>query len=119
MKKEKQIQTMLTIAAGFLAFYLFTHHKWLLITAFVIMLIGIFSDFLTEKIALLWLKLAEFLGNINGKILLSILFFFILTPIALLAKLFGNRNMELKKENKSHYTVRNHLYTAKDLKNMW
>ena len=119
MKKEQQIQTMLTMAAGFLAFYLFTHHKWLLITAFTIMLIGIFSDFLSEKIALIWLKIAEFLGNINGKIFLSILFFLILTPIALLAKLFGNQNMELKKENKSHYSVRNHLYTAKDLKNMW
>ncbi|MFN0204520.1 MAG: SxtJ family membrane protein [Bacteroidia bacterium] len=119
MSKEKQIQTILAIATGLIAFHFYTNNKWLLISGFVCLLIGLFSDFLTEKIAFLWLKLAEILGNINGKIILSLLFFLILTPMALLARLFGNKNLNLQKSNESHYTERNHLYEAKDLENMW
>jgi hypothetical protein len=59
------------------------------------------------------------LGNINGKILLSIVFFIFLTPIAFISKLFNKDGLQLKKTNKSYYQDRNHQYSAKDFENTW
>lgn len=67
-----------------------------------------------------WFKIAEILGAINGRILLSIVFFLILSPIAFLSRMGRKNPLSLKSENKeSAFTERNHLYTPKDLDQVW
>jgi hypothetical protein len=73
-----------------------------------------------EKISWVWLKIAEILGLINSTILLSLIFFIILTPLALLMKVFKKSDsLKLKKLSGSAYDERNHIYTANDLENTW
>ena len=119
MKREKNLETMLVITVGLLVLHVVFKTKALLIASLVIGLIGVFSDFLSDKINWLWTKFAQFLGNINAKILLSAIFFVFLTPIAFLFKLTKKDNLKLKAQKGTVYEERNHLYVAKDLENVW
>lgn len=120
MKREKVLETMLVITVGLLVLFLIFKAKWLLPAAVAIGLIGVFSNFLSEKITWGWMKLAEVLGRVNASILLSIVFFAVLTPIALLMRLVRKRDaLHLGKAPDTVYETRNHTYTAEDLKNVW
>ena len=51
----------------------------------------------------LWIKLGEFLGWINSKVILTFIFFLILFPISLFMRIFGYDPLRLKNSNKSSY----------------
>jgi hypothetical protein len=66
----------------------------------------------------LWFALSHFLGSIVSKILLSLLFFTIVTPIGLVRRLAGADSLKLKKwrtGSTSSFTDRNQTYSAEDL----
>lgn len=121
MNKNKDLETILTITVGFVGLYLlFKGTHILLLIAFGIGVVGLFSSFLREKIVWFWLKLGHIMGKINGTILLSFVFFIILFPVALLARAFGKSSFVFKKTpEKSLYFERNHLYTSADFENIW
>lgn len=53
-----------------------------------------------------WMGIAFFLGWIMSRVILLILFYFILAPIGVLAKLFGKRFLDLEfKSNKDSYWI--------------
>tara|TARA_B100000886_G_scaffold340543_1_gene311046 strand:- start:5923 stop:6318 length:396 start_codon:yes stop_codon:yes gene_type:complete len=52
---------------------------------------------------LAWMKLGFLLGWINSKLILGLIFFLVLQPIALIMKLFGYDPLRLKKSNKKSY----------------
>lgn len=67
-----------------------------------------------------WMKLAEVLGYINNRILLGLIFFLLLTPIALLRRLFHKDPMQLQRpKGGSLFHERNHQFEAKDLEHPW
>jgi polyferredoxin len=124
MKREKNLETMLVITVGMLVLYYFfrtkTWSNYLLITSLVMGLIGVFSDFLSEKVAWVWGKIAHIMGTFNSYVLLSIIFFVFLTPVAFLFKLTRKDSLKLKaQKNGTVYEERNHLYVAKDVENVW
>lgn len=124
MKREKNLETMLVITVGMLVLYfVFREKTWsnnLLIASLVIGLIGVFSDFLSEKVAWVWGKIAHYLGTFNSYVLLSVIFFVFLTPVAFLFKLTRKDSLKLKaQKNGTVYEERNHLYVAKDVENVW
>ena len=90
--KSTPFRTVLTITVGFCIIYLATEMRWALITAICVGLIGVFSKFLSEQIDFLWNKLSWFLSLIVPNIILSIVFYFFLFPVALLSKLFGKKD---------------------------
>ena len=119
MNREKNLETMLVITVGFLVLYYFTKSNPLLLVALVSGLIGVFSNFLSSKVAWLWGKIAHYLGLINGGILLSAIFFIVLTPIAFIFKITRKDNLKLNRQSDTVYTTRNHQYIDGDLKNVW
>jgi predicted membrane protein len=124
MKREKNLETMLVITVGMLVLYfVFREKTWannLLIASLVIGLIGVFSDFLSEKVAWVWGKIAHIMGTFNSYVLLSVIFFVFLTPVAFLFKLTRKDSLKLKaQKNGTVYEERNHLYVAKDVENVW
>ena len=119
--RTKSLETIVVITAGLLALYFWLHHPWLLRGALAVALAGIFSPWLTAKIHAGWMLLAQGLGWFNGRVLLSVVFYVILTPMALLARRFGSSSFLLRKKQKeeSYYAERNHTYAPKDLENTW
>lgn len=110
---------MLIIAAGFMVLFFIFKIKWFLLVAFVVSFLGAMSKLFTDGVTWVWFKISEILGWINSRILLGIVFFFFLFPLAMLMKLFNKVSIILKKGKASYYSDRNHLYKAEDLENVW
>ena len=124
MKREKTIETMLVITVGMLVLYfVFRQRTWgnyFLIASLIFGLIGVFSNFLSEQVAWVWGKIGHYFGTFNSYVLLSIVFFVFLTPVAFLYKLTRKDTLKLKaQKDGTVYEERNHLYVAKDLENVW
>ncbi len=121
MKKQNPSQTILSIVVGLVAFSLLLHLNLLAQIAFGIGLLALLSEPFAELVARLWLKFAQVLGRVNGYVLLTIIFFVFLTPIALLMRLIQKADiLKLKPQSgDSIYETRNHTYEAKDLTNIW
>lgn len=97
--------SVLTITVGMLFLYVFTHSKYFLYISMIIGFLGVLSPYLSRKIDFLWMKLALALSKFVPNILLTIIFFFILFPIALLSKFFGKEQpLFLKNNRKSTFT---------------
>ncbi len=119
--RRKSLEATFAITAGLIVFYYFWRIEYLLIAAIVVAIIGLLLPGLARYIGIAWYKLAELLGRINGTILLSLLFFLFLTPLAWFRKLFSKPPMRLKKDDKqeSYFEERSHQYTAEDLSKPW
>ncbi len=89
LKSENPHATVLVICTGFLILYNVYHSKWLLITAIFIGLVASISSYIAQKIAIIWMKIAEILGLIMPNILLTAVFFLILTPLGLISRLLS------------------------------
>ncbi len=66
-----------------------------------------------------WMKMAYVLGLFMPKILLTIIFYGILFPIALLFKLFGKSDIILKNNRKSFFKEVNKSYTSASFEKLW
>jgi len=123
LNRENELETILTLCVMLVVVYFVTKqlHTWLLSLSVLLGLIGMFFKYLSSKIAWAWMKLAEGMGFVSSKIILSIVFFLILCPVALLSRVFGKSDhLQLKKpEGSSYYYPREHKYGAADLENMW
>lgn len=113
-------KTVLTITVGFLIVFAATQLKWALNVAIVVGLAGIFSSYLAKKIEWVWMKLAWILSFIVPNILLSIVFFVFLFPLAMLSRLTGNKNL-LQRNRPAHtvFKTRNVRFNAKSFENPW
>jgi hypothetical protein len=106
MKKPNSnpVKTILTISLGLIVVYLITKKQWVLSVSFVVGLIGILSDFLSQKIDFVWMKISWLLSLIVPNIVLSLIFYLLLFPISLLAKLFGEKDtLRLKNNSKTNF----------------
>ncbi len=117
MTKIKIIEAVFSITVGMLVFYFIFEKSIFLKIALIVGLVGLFSTHLSHLLALAWYKLAETLGFINTRILLTIIFFTLLVPLAFLSRLFSKNNLQLKRKEKTYFTDRNHCFTPKDFEN--
>jgi len=120
MKKAKTYETILVITTGFVILYLLTKAVPFIVVAIAISVLSLMSFFIADKINWLWMKLSEGMGYISSKIILTIVFFFILLPISLIYKIFNNDVLNIRKRNRlSIYVERNHKYNAEEMENVW
>jgi uncharacterized membrane protein len=118
--KEKNYETILAILLGLLVIYLFTGVRILITIGAVLALTGLLSQTIAGWITWGWLKLSHVMGFIMSKILLAVVFFVILFPISLLARLTRKDELMKKKTTGStYYSERQHQYVAEDLTNPW
>lgn len=89
--------------------------------AYLALLVGLLSFIppIGHRIVWGWYKLAEGLGWFNSRVLLSLVYYLIVTPIALLFRLVGNDPLLLKDTKGSMYQFREHTYSKEDLENPW
>lgn len=69
-------------------------------------------------LAFIWFGFAHLLGTIVSKVLLFVVFSFIVLPVALIRRLFGKDTLLLKNWNTNAATVfrtRNHLFSSSDI----
>ena len=119
MKKNKSAEALLVIVTGFILLFIVYKIQAFLYISLSVGLIGVFIKPLGNLIALGWYKLGELMGFVVSKIVLTLMFYLLLVPIALLHNLMNKDKLNLKRRNQSTWHVRNHKYLASDLKNIW
>ena len=120
MQPQDRYKNILVIVTGLLAIALIFKITWLSIVAVSIGAVSVFIPSAAKAIEWAWLKLALGLGWVNSRVLLSIIYFIFLMPLAWVSRLFTKDPLTLRKKKTSTLFVeRNHLYTKKDLENIW
>lgn len=65
-----------------------------------------------------WLGFSHLLGAVMSKVILTLVFFIVLTPLALLRRVLGHDPMQLKqwkKNTQSVFDVRDHTFTPEEI----
>jgi hypothetical protein len=119
--RAKQLETILVIAAGMIGFHFIFKRVEFLYVALGVAVLGLALPIAAKYIHLGWMGLAKVLGFINSHILLGAIFFFILTPLALLRRVLSRKDeLQLRKKvSGSYFTTRDHTFEASDLENPW
>ena len=89
---------------------------WLNLLAALLGILSLFSYTIASKIVEGWLYIGAKLGWLNSRIILTILFYFLLTPLAFFYRLTKKNPLQLKKEpdSESYFITRNKIFTPKD-----
>ena len=69
---------------------------YLIIISIIFLILGILDSKLLSPLNSLWIKFGELLGKIIAPVVMAIIYFFILTPISLMVRLFGKDLLGLK-----------------------
>src|SRR5258708_40238766 len=118
MTKDQSRDTGMAMVLLVLIFYIKTRRDGYLWAGIILHVVNMIVPRVYAPVAVLWLGLSHVLGTIMSKILLSILFFGLVTPIGVLRRLFGKDSLKLrafKADEESAMSVRNHLFTGRDI----
>lgn len=118
--KSNPAQTVLVICTGLVLVYFIFDLRWVLYLVFGLGLLSILSSWISKRIEWIWFKITYILSLIVPNVLLGLIFYLFLTPIAFLASLFAKKDaLLLMKPKNSAYQVINKKYNAADLENPW
>ena len=118
--KEQAKDTGLAIVLILLLAHYVKRYDLFIIAAIVILVITMTWPVLFRPAAHVWFGFSHMLGTVVSKIILSIIFYLVVTPIGLLRRILGADPMNLKKWKKTTGSVlvtREHLYSKDDLIN--
>ena len=76
---------------------------WTLYFGIPCLIIGIINPLLLFYPYKFWMKLGHVLGWVNSKVILGLVFIFVLQPIAFIMKSFGYDPLQIKKNSKTTY----------------
>ena len=116
---QKTYRNILVLILGFCVLHLLFSGKAFLVVALTVVALSSLSSKAASRIEAVWLWIGEILGTINAAILLFLIYYLILTPIAFLSRVGSNDPLQLKAPSKSNFKEYRHLYSANDLRNPW
>ena len=77
---------------------------WSLIISIIFLVLGLLNSNLLSPLNKLWFRFGIFLGKIISPIIMGIIFFLVVTPIAIIMRLFKKDILNLKfKENNTYW----------------
>ncbi len=94
-----------------------TSHRFISCAIILLVLVMIFP-YIFRPFAKLWFGLATAMGSIASRILLTLIFFFLVTPVGFFRRIAGDDPMRLKEWKKGSNSVfkeKNTIYTRDDL----
>jgi len=118
MRIIKPIESILALVLLSIILYLLLELQWILVAGFAIGLLGALNSRIAAKVAWCWNLLTKSISTIVSPLVLSIIFFLLLTPIAWLYQIFS-KNTFAKRKGKSFYQFREHTFRPEDLENPW
>jgi len=101
-----------------LIFYVSLRWKGLLLGAMALQVLNMAMPQVYRPVAMVWLGLSHLLGTVVSKILLSLVFGFVVTPTGIVRRLAGKDPLKLRAFKTAQDSVmleRNHTFTRQDL----
>jgi hypothetical protein len=118
--KDQSRDTGMAMVLLLLLAYIPTRRFSLVISAMALHILNMIVPAVYRPVAMVWLGLSHVLGAVVSRLLLTVVFCCIVTPIGLIRRLLGKdtlRLREFKKGKVSVMAIRNHTFTAVDLGN--
>lgn len=84
----------------------------------ILLLIDMVYPNLYRPVAIIWFGLSNVLGTITSNVLLTVVFFVIVTPVGLIRRIIGADSLQLKKwkkDDSSVFGIREHVYRPEDI----
>ena len=107
------IGIVLFIISGLLIYYDKDVYQLIAILASAFIGLGLILPILLKPIYFIWMVFAAILGWIMTRVILSLVFYLIITPIGLITKMIGEDFLAIKKKNSDSYW--NHRDSSKEL----
>ena len=105
------IGIILFIISSLLIYYSKESYQLIAIVGSTFIVVGYVLPVLLKPIYLVWMTIAVILGWIMTRVIISVVFYLILTPISLITRLFGEDFLALKKiDSDSYWNLRNSDY---------
>ena len=79
---------------------------WSLVISIIFLILGLINSKFLTPLNKLWFKFGLLLGRLISPIIMGIIFFFVVTPIGLLLRIFGKDVLNLKKNNAKSYWIK-------------
>ncbi len=113
-------KTILTITLGFGIVYLITWMNVFIYTSMAIGLLGLLSPYVAKKITLLWSVITWLLSMIIPNIMLGLIFYLILFPLAFIRRVLTRKNyLFLNPPSHSLFKDKQGPYTAQNFEKLW
>ena len=80
-------------------------YYWSLFVSFIFLVLGLMNSKILSPLNLLWFKFGILLGKIVSPVIMGIIFFFVVTPISIILKIFGKDVLNLKFNNNKTYWI--------------
>ncbi len=117
---RQQFQTILVILLALLVGWKWTANLVFFYASIILAVVVLFSERAMVGVDYLWMKLTWVLSLIIPRIILSLLFYFFLTPLAFLSRLFGDGDpLQMKKPADSMFSVDEPLSGPSSFEKMW
>ena len=78
---------------------------WAIITAIIFLILGFLNSPILTPLNRIWFKFGIILGNFISPVVMGVIFFVVVTPTALLMRIFGKNLLGLKRNNKTSYWI--------------
>ena len=78
---------------------------WSLIIAIIFLILGLINSKVLTPLNKLWFKFGLLLGKVISPLIMGIIFFFVVTPIAFIMRIIGKDLLNLKFNNKKSYWI--------------
>jgi uncharacterized membrane protein len=114
-KQSVEFGLVTILVSNFLAIYF--KQGYFVIAAFFLTLITLIVPIVFYPFAAVWFWLSKILSAIGSRIILTTVFFIVVTPVGIIRRLLNRDSLKInqfKKSTKSVMTDRDHLYTAGD-----
>ncbi len=118
ISKDESRDTGMAMVLLLLILYSVLRRQELVLAAIVLHILNMTLPRIYGPIAVVWLGFSHLLGTVMSKILLSIVFFAVVTPVGILRSLIGKDSLKLRAFKASEESVmleRNHTFAAGDL----
>jgi hypothetical protein len=116
--KDQSRDTGMAVVLLFLLIFASKKREGYLLVAIALHVVNMAVPQIYKPVAVLWLGFSELLGAVMSRILLSIVFFAVVTPIAIFRRLAGKDSLKLRAFKASKESVmveRNHTFVGRDL----
>ncbi len=94
------------------------YNNTFVIVSIILLLINMIVPQIYRPVAFIWFGISNILGTMMSKVILTIIFFVLVTPVGLLRKIAGADSLQLrkwKKDSSSVFEIREYEYQPEDV----
>ena len=118
--RKKTIECNVVLAVTSLLICYFTEKPALLVAAIFFLTAGFVFKSIGAVVSWAWLSLGLAIGAVMSRVVLTLLYYVVLTPLALCYRILNRKKtMCFRPSSESFFFERDYTYSSKDLERLW